>query len=152
MKILLFFFILLPGIGLSQITGKVTYVSDGDTFHLITSEGNKIKVRVADIDCPERSQDYGLEAKEFVVREIKDKTVSLQIKETDRYRRKVAFVTYSGKDLSEELLKNGLAWHYKRYSNKEYLGNLEMIAKESGKGLWSVANPIAPWEWRKQKK
>lgn len=141
----------LPFVCSSQITGKVTYVSDGDTFHLITSEGKKIKVRVADIDCPEKSQAYGLEAKAFVLGEIKHKQVELLVKDTDRYGRKIAFVKYDGKDLSEQLLKNGYAWHYKKYSNLASLAVLELFARSAKLGLWKESNVLAPWEYRKLK-
>jgi len=51
--------------------------------------------------------------------------------------------------LSKELLKNGLAWHYKYYSKDEELTNLESNAKQMHIGLWSEPNPINPYDWRK---
>ena len=139
----------LPLAGYGQITGTVVYVSDGDTFYLFTERSDKVKVRVADIDCPERSQDFGLEAKDFVIKEIKGKTVSLNVKGTDRFGRKIAFVKYDGKDLSEQLLINGYAWHYKKYSELDTLSNLEENARRERKGLWQASNPVAPWDYRK---
>ena len=150
--LLVLFFSPLLIFGQTEITGTVVYVSDGDTFHLIQDNGEKIKVRVADIDCPERTQDYGLEAKAFVIAEIKDRTVSIVIKDSDRYGRKIAFVKYDGKDLSEELLKNGFAWHYKKYSELEYLSTLEEDSRNKKKGLWADLTPMAPWDYRSQKR
>ncbi|HNP08092.1 MAG TPA: thermonuclease family protein [Cyclobacteriaceae bacterium] len=151
MKNLIFiiYLIVLHFPSISQISGTVTYVSDGDTFHLITESGNKIKVRVADIDCPESTQEYGLEAKQFTNQAIKGKQVALTIKQTDRYGRKVAFVTYDGKDLSQQLLKHGLAWHYKRYSILAKYAQMEDSARYNKIGLWQSKNPMAPWDYRK---
>lgn len=143
----------LPAFVLGQdISGLVVYVSDGDTFHLKLSTEEKLKVRVADIDCPERTQSYGLEAKAFVINEIMDKEIVIDILKTDRYGRKVARVKYDEKDLSEELIKNGLAWHYKQYSNDSSLENLEKEARQKGEKIWSDKNPTAPWEFRKNNK
>ncbi len=151
MKRLFILFFLFPFVGFAQLHGEVSYVSDGDTFHLVTKDGDKIKVRVAGIDCPERNQAHGLEAKAFVMDEIKGKTVELKVKETDRYGRKVAYVYYSDKDLSAELLKMGLAWHYVKYSDNALYEAMEEKARSQQTGLWADFNAIAPWEFRKLK-
>ena len=152
MEIPIILLILLPFVCHGQIAGTVGYVSDGDTFHLITVDGEKIKVRVADIDCPERSQPFGFEAKEFVIDEIRDRKVTIEVKGTDRYGRTVAFVIYNGKNLSEQLLINGLAWHYRKYSDLESYAELEAGARAEKIGLWADNKPIPPWEYRKSKK
>ena len=144
-------FLLLTLTAAAQIVkGQVVYVSDGDTFHLKPESGEKIKVRVADIDCPETTQAYGLEAKEFVMNQVKGKVVELVIIDTDRYGRKVARVLYGGKDLSEELVRNGYAWHYKQYSSDKQLAKLEQEARVKKLGLWKDPSPVAPWEFRKR--
>ena len=53
------------------------------------------------------------------------------------------------KYLSAELIKNGLAWHYKRYYLSEELANFENSARLQKLVLWYDKNPIEPWEWRK---
>jgi endonuclease YncB( thermonuclease family) len=47
--------------------GKILRVIDGDTFVLQTEEGN-LKIRMDGIDAPEKEQDFGLEAGEFLNR------------------------------------------------------------------------------------
>lgn len=124
-------FIYLPAIIQAQVVyGVATYISDGDTFRFLASDGIKLKVRVADIDCPEKVQPYGLEAKEFVLKSIEGKEITLNIQYTDRYGRKVARVGFDNKDLSEELLRNGLAWHYKKHSKEVLLAMIEQKAKD----------------------
>ena len=69
---------------------------------------------------------------------------------TDRYGRLVAPVILpDGRDLSVELVKAGLAWHYKKYSDDEELARLEVEARKASRGLWSEPEPVPPWEWRK---
>lgn len=145
-------FLLLTLTAAAQIVkGQVVYVSDGDTFHLLSENGEKIKIRVAEIDCPERAQAYGLEAKEFVMNEVKGQTVELVIIGTDRFERPLGRVLYGGKDLSEELVKHGFAWHYKQYSSDKQLAKLEQEARAKKVGLWKDPSPVAPWEFRKRK-
>ncbi|WP_187696333.1 thermonuclease family protein [Xanthovirga aplysinae] len=127
----------------------MTYISDGDTFHLITASGEKHKIRVEGIDCPETSQAFGLEAKEFVMKEIKGHEITVRTSTTDRYGRLIARVLYQNKDLSQELIKNGLAWHYKFFSKDSTLANLEIMEREKKAGLLQSKNPIAPWEYGK---
>lgn len=131
-----------------ELTGTVVYVSDGDTFRMLSWQGEKITIRVEGIDCPEMTQPFGLEAKEFVVKEILDQQVTIQILKEDRYGRKVARVFYRGKQLEHELLKRGLAWHYKEYNQEKSLARLEIKARQSKVGLWS-GSYIAPWDYRK---
>lgn len=145
MKFITVFTILFfPLITIAQISGTVAYVSDGDTFTFYDESGDKIRVRVADIDCPEKDQSFGLEAKEFTMSQLKGKSIQLEVKEIDRYNRTVAYVKYDSKDLSEMLIINGLAWHYKKYSKKPHYQDLEDQAKIQKIGLWSTKNPLAP--------
>jgi len=93
MKFITVFTILFfPLITIAQISGTVAYVSDGDTFTFYDESGDKIRVRVADIDCPEKDQSFGLEAKEFTMSQLKGKSIQLEVKEIDRYNRTVAYV------------------------------------------------------------
>jgi endonuclease YncB( thermonuclease family) len=54
------------------------------------------------------------------------------------------------KYLSEQIIKAGMGWHYKRYSTSTALANFEVKAKKDKRGLWVDNNPIAPWEWRRK--
>ena len=108
-KSIILFFVFTLSLFAETITGKVTYVSDGDTIHLQTS-AEKYKIRFYGIDTPEKTQSYGLEAKDFTQSRIAGKTVDVDIKDTDRYGRKVGIVYYDGKNLNLEIVKNGYAW------------------------------------------
>ena len=56
-------------------------------------------------------------------------------------------VFLDGTNVNHELVKEGLAWHYRRYSSDKYYQQLELEARAKKKGLWSTKH-IAPWNWR----
>ena len=136
-----------------SLTGKVVGIMDGDTFKLLTADSTLVKVRLANIDCPEKKQPFSAKAKEFTSDAIFGKTVTISILKTDRYKRYISNVIYNDTlSLCHQLVKNGLAWHFVKYSKDATLQQLEDTAKEDKVGLWQDLNPIAPWEWRSSKK
>ena len=136
-----------------EICGLVGKVVDGDTI-VILCLTNTYTIRLADIDAPEKRQQYGLEAKDFVKKLALWKVVTIKYKETDRYGRIIGTVMIgtNGTSVNQELLKNGLAWWYRQYSTNQSMGILEKQAKTSRIGLWASTNNIAPWEYRKLQK
>lgn len=134
-----------------QATYKVTGVKDGDTFVLLMN-GKQQVVRFAHIDCPEKRQPYGNKARKFVSDLCFGAFVSLiQCGGYDRNKRLIAEVILpDGRNLNKELMRHGLAWHFKKYSTDEEYARLETQAKNRRIGLWSEPNPVAPWLWRKQ--
>lgn len=130
-------------------TGRVIKVKDGDTIVILDSLYTQHTIRVADIDAPEKGQPFSTVAKNFVSDEIFGKTVFVQKIKIDRYGRTVGHIFYDDKDLSEELLRKGLAWHYKYFSDNQYLSDLELEARNKKIGLWIDHNPINPYKWRK---
>ena len=131
--------------------GKVVSVTDGDTIKVL-KDGIQVKIRLASIDCPEKGQPYGQAAKKFTADLVAGKVVKVWPTDTDRYGRTVAFVFVGSTDLNKELLKAGLAWHYKQYSRDPELAKLEFEARAKKVGLWEEPDQIAPWEWRKNKR
>ena len=71
--------------------------------------------------------------------------------EHDRYGRPVVWVyTPDGKDVSAEMSRAGLAWHYKHFSDDLEYALLEIEARKSKIGLWSDPHPVSPWETRRK--
>ena len=66
-----------------------------------------------------------------------------------RRGRLVARVFVGDVDLSHELVRAGLAWHYKTYSPDATLAREEEEAREARRGLWADKDPVPPWEWRR---
>lgn len=133
----------------SAQTGIVYKITDGDTFRIKTKDTIFI-ARLYAIDCPEKKQAFGKEAKQFISNLILNKEVSYIIKSIDkRYKRIVIDCKVENSSLSELLLINGLAWHYCAYDKSEVLHTLQNIAKSNKFGLWSGENHIEPWVFRK---
>lgn len=132
-----------------NLAGKVIAVKDGDTIEILV-DGKPVRIRLAAIDCPEKSQAFGMKAKQFTSDFCFSKEVVAKQTDTDRYGRIVAFVFLkNGLELNRSLVENGFAWHYKRYSKDESLDLLEANARAKKLGLWAGENPVAPWEFRK---
>lgn len=53
---------------------------DGDTCTILTDNKEKFNLRLWGIDAPELKQNYGKEAKEFLNNLVKDKTVTIELK------------------------------------------------------------------------
>ncbi|MBN1253946.1 MAG: thermonuclease family protein [Deltaproteobacteria bacterium] len=138
--------LIVPGV-VSAWSGKCVGVSDGDTISVMHG-GKAEKIRLNGIDCPESGQAFGKKAKQFTSDMVFGKTVEVFPYEKDRYGRTVADIFICGKILSIELVRAGLAWHYKQYSDDEILAVLELDARNRKVGLWADSNPIPPWDWR----
>lgn len=138
---------------LTVFEGKVIGIKDGDTFEVLYDSVPE-KVRLAEIDCPEKSQPFGKNARQYASDLCFGKIVTVSSSgKRDRYGRVVGTITTAdGLNVNEELIKAGLAWHYKQYSKNEDLGILEQEAREKKVGLWADKNPQAPWEWRKERR
>jgi micrococcal nuclease len=153
-KFLLLIFYLLSSCLYSQntLTAKVVGIKDGDTVVVLDSLNNQTTLRLAEVDCPEKSQPFGTKAKQFTSDQIYLKTIKYVVTDTDRYGRSIAMIYYDtdNKYLSAEIIKAGMGWHYKRYSTTKELATFEDNAKKNKIGLWVDSNPVAPWEFRKQ--
>lgn len=149
-KTFIFFFVTLVSFSQNTLTGKVVSITDGDTFTLLDENNQQIKIRLAEIDCPENSQPFGKAAKKYLGSLIFSKTVRVEFSEKDRYGRVIGKVFYGQLYISEEMIKAGYAWHFKKYSNSIKLANLETEARINKKGLWIDPGAVAPWEWRKK--
>ena len=152
MKTLLITLLLILYTTTTTFYGKVVGVSDGDTITVLTTGNIQMKIRLDGIDCPEKKQDFGDRAKQTTSNLCFGKNVKIVSTKTDRYGRTLGYVYVDGKCVNEELLKLGLAWHYKQYNKDKKLSDLEIKARKNKIGIWSMKNPTPPWEYRKSKK
>lgn len=135
-----------------KITAKVVGVKDGDTF-VVLHEKKEIVVRLEHIDAPEKNQPFGSRAKQFASDFCFGKTVLVSGNgKKDRNDRWIGEIFYNNQNLNKELVRNGLAWHYKRYSKSANYADLETAARKKKIGLWRDKDPVAPWNWRKSKR
>src|SRR2546423_15513852 len=84
--------VIFPLLTFSQLKGKVVAISDGDTFTLLTADKEQIKIRIYGIDAPEKAQDYGQQAKQYLSDLIYFDTVKVITKGVDQYGRTLAIV------------------------------------------------------------
>jgi micrococcal nuclease len=166
------------------LSGQTVKVTDGDTirflhrpsrFHprsLETREKlseNALAIRFATIDTPETAkfgkpgQPYGVEAKEYLEKMLKDKTVKVRLLTRDQYGRAVAEVFTTGKFggktyMDEAMLKEGMAEVYQgggavygRLGRAAYL-EMEAKARKSKKNIWSKKKRESAAEYKKRTK
>lgn len=128
--------------------GKVVRVLDGDTIEVLHNTKPE-RIRLASIDAPESGQAFGTRATQFVLEIAAQEIVTAEVRDIDRYGRTVAEIFLpDGRSLNQELVKEGYAWWYRKYSRDPSLEALEAEARAAKRGLWADPNPIPPWEWR----
>lgn len=139
--------------------GVVTRVVDGDTI-AVDAEGTKVKVRLEGIDAPEVSrvnqrtgavskpgQLFGEEARAALAKMVLLKQIRLDVMGLDKYRRALAVVWVNGLEVNREMVAEGWAWAYRKYS-LAYVQEEER-ARRSGLGLWADGRPVPPWDFRR---
>ena len=137
-----------------SIKGTVIAVHQGDTFTIQSAPPNEklYKVRLSDIDSPEISQPFGIQAKEFTINRILGKEIEVKYSMIDFYGRLVGSVVLpSGDMLNEEIVRAGLAWHYRvTPSPSSFLERLQYEAWGEKLGIWVESTPTPPWEYRRE--
>lgn len=130
---------------------QVIGVLDGDTIDCLTAEYNKKRIRLANIDAPEKSQAFGQKAKQRLANYVFGKTIIVSESKTDRYGRSIAEIfdtadqSYS---INYKMVQDGLAWAYDRYVTDIAYIKAQQQAQSERKGLWIDNNPIKPEEFR----
>lgn len=100
-------------------------IKDGDTV-VVLLEGNVQKTLcLAEVDCPENSQPFVKNAKQFTSDQIFGKQINFIETDADRYGRTISKIYYDNKYLSAQIIKAGLGWWYYHYSNDKNLKMLE---------------------------
>ena len=137
-----------------SVSGRVVGVTDGDTFTLLTENEKQLKVRVAEIDAPERGQAYGKKSHQALAGLVFKKEVTIDVQVIDKYGRLVGRPIVGGRDISAEMLRLGAAWVYRTYCDDPKMYEIEKQAKEQQTGLWGMPEHerVPPWEWRRGKR
>jgi len=129
--------------------GKAIAVIDGDTV-LVLRKRKPVKIRLADIDAPEKGQDFGMASRRSLAEMVFGKQLRISTRAVDKYGRIVAQLSVDGLNVNEEQVRRGMAWQYSHhFSDSRYI-NLQNEAQHARRGLWVLAHPVKPWQWRKQ--
>lgn len=134
--------------GCADLGSRIVRVSDGDTVTAL-KDGGEIKIRLVEIDAPEKTQAYGAASTNALTELCLNKVATLEEQGKDRYGRTLARVHCDGTDANAEQVRQGMAWVYRKYAPKASpLYAVEDEAKAAKRGLWADAEPVPPWEWR----
>lgn len=137
-----------------EISGTVIKVFDGDSLIVAPAQGERIEVRLAGIDAPEKNQPYADNARAALRGMVLDQKLKLEVLDIDRYGRRVAraFRVSDRMDVNAELVRRGHVWVYRRHAYDASLYDLERAAREKKLGLWALpeSEREPPWRWRRE--
>ncbi|MCC7421555.1 MAG: thermonuclease family protein [Planctomycetaceae bacterium] len=119
----------------AELTGRVVGVTDGDTITVLDTNKVQHKIRLEGIDAPESKQAFGTKAKQALSDRVFGKEVRVEWKGKDPYGRILGHV-HAGKDhVNLSMVRDGFAWHFKRYNKDQKLADAEVEAREAGRGF-----------------
>ncbi|MDJ0928174.1 MAG: thermonuclease family protein [Gammaproteobacteria bacterium] len=119
------------------IFARVTRVYDGDTFAATTAANQRIRVRLAEIDAPEKGQPWSNRARRRLTELVDGRDVSIRLFDVDTYGRIVGRIFVDDIDVNALLVAEGLAAVYRRYAEDQHLYELEARARRQQLGFWS---------------
>ena len=126
---------------------KVEKIVDGDTVYA-SLEGKVYKLRLTEIDAPERDQPFGRQSKVFLRELLKDGEFDANIDGKDQYDRYLARLYDNGIDINRKMVNEGMAWGYDFYVTDKTFYKNQKSAQTKKKGIWSKRYPVPPWKWR----
>lgn len=128
----------------------VSYVYDGDTVSLKSAQ-QKFKLRLNDIDAPERNQEYGLKARRALGSLCKGSNIRIRVELTgkDRYQRDLGKLYCNEIDASLYMAEHGHAWYNEKFSDNIAIKHAADQARQQRIGLWNADKPMPPWVWRR---
>jgi len=146
------FIVLLSIVALSvhaeSFEAKVLTVMDGDTV-FVKAGPFKAKLRLVNIDSPEKAQPFGKESQESLQSLIGGKVIHVESKAVDKFGRTIALISIGDINVNEEQVRRGMAWAYSRSREGRTYARLQSEAQQAKRGLWQQANPQSPAQWRK---
>lgn len=139
------------------LRGVVIVVIDGDTVlfkpeHQGAESRAFLKIRLADIDAPEKDQAYGDMATRTLKALVLNQPVEINTVATDAYGRKIAHLQMGALQINTEMVRLGLAWSSSRYQRNAEALAAQDEARHALRGLWIDAAPTPPWAWRRAQK
>lgn len=115
-------------------------------------DGQPVRLRLAQIDGPEKAQPFGRRSEQSLRELVGKRDVQLSWRALNRYGRPIAQISVDGLDVNAEQVRRGFAWVYRKHSNDAALIRLEQQAQADRVGLRADAHPIPLWEWRASKR
>ena len=141
-------FALAAAVQAGELRGRVVGVADGDTLTVLDAGHQQIKIRLAEIDAPEKRQPFGQRSKQSLSGLCFGRDAVIEDKGRDRYGRVIGRVSCVGIDASAAQVRHGMAWVFDRYVTDRTLYAIQEEARAARLGLWSDPAPVPPWEYR----
>lgn len=129
-------------------------VADGDTITArcdVQGDQQTIVVRLSQIDAPEKRQPWGDRSRQHLTALCFKRPATVREEGHDRNRRMLARVECDGTDANAAQVQAGMAWVFDRYVKDRRLYIVQEEARGAKRGLWADAEPVPPWDWRRQK-
>jgi endonuclease YncB( thermonuclease family) len=134
-----------------EMFGKVEKIIDGDSIKIREEGGEQVhEIQIEGTDAPEAKQAYGKESTEALRKILLDQKVRITWTKKDNFGRRLAQVYLGDDHINQRMIRDGHAWHFKRYNQSQELAKLEEEARKAKRGLWATDNPQAPWDYRKE--
>jgi len=144
--------LLAHSVGAEELAGRVVSIQDGDTLTVLVSQ-KQIKVRLTDIDAPERKQPFSTRSTKSLADLCAGKDARIAEQGKDRYGRTLGRVFCTSVDANAEQVRRGMAWVSERYAPRgSPLYAVQAEARAAKRGLWQDSKPVSPWEWRAAKR
>lgn len=138
-----------------SIEGRVVRVADGDTITVLDAGNRQHRIRLKGIDAPESKQAFGNVSRQTLADMVAGRQVRVRADATDRYGRVLGVIFVDGRDANLEMVRAGMAWHYTQYQRdqsaqeRSAYAAAEAEARATRRGLWRDANPVPPWDFRR---
>ncbi len=136
-----------PTVPATRHAWRVVGVYDGDTVTCLDEAGLQQKVRLAGIDAPESSQDYGRTSREALAGMVFGRTVEVVDAGRDANGTSLGRLFVDGQDVNRQLVATGNAWADPSAVDPS-LAASQADAQSKGLGLWAQPNPTPPWNYR----
>ncbi len=133
------------------LEGRITGITDGDSITIMVDR-TEVKVRLSEIDAPERKQAFGSRAKQALSDLCFGQVARVESTGREHRKRVIGRVYCAGVDANAEMVRLGYAWVYREYATDAGLYTLQYAAQAARAGLWADAEPVAPWEFRKARR
>jgi len=134
--------------------GVVIVVIDGDTVlfkpdHYGAASRAFLKLRLADIDAPEKDQPYGEASARALAGWVLNQPVDVDTVAIDVYGRTIARIRSGAVQVNAEMVRRGFAWASTWSRSDAALMDAQREARREQRGLWNDAAPTPPWVWRR---
>ena len=157
-----------PPAAAAVLVGEVVGVTDGDTIRVLDADKRQHRVRLTGIDTPERRQDWYQRARQALAGLVHRKVVEVRWDKKDRWGRILGKVLIADPACAEDcartwdvnlaLVRDGHAWWFRRYAHEQTAADRKLYeqaeerARAAKIGLWSLPDPVPPWDFRRKKR